>query len=58
MGQQMQSRGLMANLGPGFLDPTPPEKPATATKLAGQALDAGLLARSALERIGSGWSGL
>ena len=58
MGQQMRSRGLMANLGPGFLDPTPPEKPATATKLAGQALDAGRLAKSALGRIGSGGSGL
>ena len=58
MGQQMRSRGLMANLGPGYLSPTPPKKPAAAAKLAGEALDAGLLAKSALVRIGSGWSGL
>lgn len=58
MAQQMSSRGLVVNLGSGFLDPTPPEKPNPVTKLAGQALDAGLLAKSALVRLGGGWSGL
>ena len=58
MGQQMGSRGLTVNLGPGFLDPTPPEKPSATTKFMGEALDAGLLANSALDRLGGGWSGL
>ncbi len=58
MGQQMRSRGLMASLGQGYLDPTPPEKPSTGAKLAGQTLDAALLAKSALVRLGGGWSGL
>lgn len=58
MGAEMASRGLHVNLGPGSLDPTPPKTPERVTKLLGEALDAGLLADSALHRIGGGWSGL
>ncbi len=58
MGAQMASRGLHVNLGAGQLDPRPPKKPGTATKLAGEALDAGLLLDSAIHRLGGGWSGL
>ena len=58
MGQQMASRGVHVDLGPGSLDPTPPKTPGKATKLAGEALDAGLLVEGALHRLGGGWSGL
>lgn len=57
MGAKMSARGLNVNLGKGSLDPTPPQKPSTATKFAGQAVDAVLLGKNALERLGSGWSG-
>ena len=55
MGMQMKSRGLDAHLGPGLpLDQTKPKKPYAVTKFAGQVLDAGLMASSALNRWGGG----
>lgn len=57
MGGHMKARGLDVKLGPGSLDPTPPTHAGRATKLAGQALDATLIGRSAVERLMGGWSG-
>ena len=57
MTQAMQARGLALDLGPGQLDPTKPLKPGKVTRALGEAVDAGFLVRSEMERLTGGWSG-
>lgn len=57
MGQQMRSRGLIVSLGPGSLDAAKPSEPGVLTRMAGQVLDATMLAKSALNRLGAGGTG-
>ena len=58
MSQQMQSRGLAVDLGPGQLDTaSKPLQPGAATRALGKTVDAGLLLREKMEQLTGGWSG-
>jgi len=51
MEKEMVGAGLVAKLGPGQLDPTPPLKAGRATKFMGQAFDAMMIANAKFDRF-------